>query len=204
MASVALVVVAFVVAFVVVAASRSFATPAPTLPKRPARQPHAVDGGPAAVPAGPRMLDIAALRREMGSAKGKPLLVHLWASWCGPCLEELPLVESFATEARARGVVVLSFSLDDPKRGARVAEVLRARAPGLTSIVARFDDPDQFMALFSREWEGSIPALFAFDRQGHLLRSLVGSVEPAELKQLLAELLAPSLPAPARDTHRRP
>ena len=48
----------------------------------------------------------------------------------------------------------------------RVAEVLAARAPSLTALIARIDDPDLFVLGFGGGWEGSIPALFAFDRRG--------------------------------------
>lgn len=147
---------------------------------------------------GPRTIEIDEIRREMQKSRGRTLFVHLWASWCGPCLAELPLIDAFAREARSRGAVVLSVSLDNDPRGiARVAAVLRARAPGLTNFVAKFDDPDQFMTLFSRGWEGAIPALFAFDRTGKLSASLIGEVEPSELDSLLPPLPQHAAP-PAR------
>jgi thiol-disulfide isomerase/thioredoxin len=140
----------------------------------------------------PRLLEMAEIRREMYKARGHLLFVHLWASWCGPCLDELPLINRFARAARARGATVISLSLDSDARGvAGVPAVLRARAPGLTRFVAHFEDPGQFMSLFSRSWEGAIPALFAFDRAGKLRASLVGEVAPSELESLLARMNRP-------------
>ena len=147
------------------------------------------------------ILDGKAILQEMRKSRGRGLFVHLWASWCGPCLEELPLVDVFARVVRERGATFLSVSLDDVRRGSHVAEVLRKRAPTLTPYVARFDDPDQFMSLFSPNWQGAIPALFGFDADGRLRGSLVGEVDPDELDQLLAEI-APrgraKSPAPAQ------
>jgi thiol-disulfide isomerase/thioredoxin len=132
------------------------------------------------------VVDVGELRQEMQKAHGQSLFVHLWATWCGPCLEELPLVDQFARAARARGAVVLSVSLDNDPRGiARVQGVLRGRAPSLTALVARFEDPGQFMTLFSSSWEGAIPALFAFDGAGKLKSSLIGEVDPKEFETLL-------------------
>jgi len=143
-------------------------------------------------------LDVTRLGEEMRKARGRDLFIHLWASWCGPCLEELPQVDRFAREARARGATFLSVSLDDPRRAARVLEVLHKRGPNLTPFVARFDDPDKFIALFSTEWEGAIPALFAYDRQGHLRGSFVGEIESGDISRLLANIsVAPPEPAPA-------
>jgi thiol-disulfide isomerase/thioredoxin len=120
----------------------------------------------------------------------------MWASWCGPCLQELPAIDDFARRARARGIVVLSLALDtDYRGGGRVASVLRERAPRLTPIIAQFTDAGPFMAMFSRDWEGTIPALFVFDRAGTLEKSLLDAIEPAALDQLIEHLAGP-IPSP--------
>ena len=154
------------------------------------------DGGAPAETGGQLVtLDVDAIRAEMRKARGHGLIVHLWATWCGPCLDELPTINKLAGVARARGVTVLSLSLDNDYRGiARIATVLRARAPSLTPVVAHFDNADQFMSLFSSSWEGTIPALFAFDAAGKLQKSLIGEVDSRTLDGLLAKLAPPAAP----------
>lgn len=51
--------------------------------------------------------------------QGRPLLVNLWASWCGPCIEEMPELERFAQSQGAGGTQVVGIALDD-------AEAVRA------------------------------------------------------------------------------
>ena len=135
-------------------------------------------------------LDATSLRQVMRKAKGGDLFIHLWASWCGPCLEELPDIDRLARQARARGAAFVSVSLDDPRRAAHVLEVLHRQAPNLTRFVARLDDPDKFADLFSGEWDGSIPALFVYDRTGHLRASFVGQLENADIRRMLADIAA--------------
>jgi thiol-disulfide isomerase/thioredoxin len=144
------------------------------------------------------LLDATSLRQAMRKAKGGDLFIHLWASWCGPCLEELPALDRLARQARAHGATFLSVSLDDPKRGAHALDVLHRQAPNLTHFVAKLDDPDKFADLFSGEWDGSIPALFVYDRSGHLRASFVGQLENADIRRMLADIsVAPPVP-PAR------
>ena len=133
------------------------------------------------------------IRREMKKARGQVLFVHLWATWCAACLQELRSIDKFARTARGRGAVVFSLSLDNDLRGiTRVPAVLHDKAPSLTGFVAHFDDPNQFMPLFSRHWEGTIPALFAYDSAGTLRASLIGELEPRELDSLLDRMIPPS------------
>ena len=44
---------------------------------------------------------------------GSPTLVNLWASWCGPCLKEMPELQAFANEQAANGMQVVGIALDD-------------------------------------------------------------------------------------------
>ena len=46
--------------------------------------------------------------------RGKPLLVNFWATWCPPCVKELPEINQFYNEARARGWQVLGLAVDQP------------------------------------------------------------------------------------------
>jgi thiol-disulfide isomerase/thioredoxin len=49
---------------------------------------------------------------DMASFKGKPLLINFWATWCPPCVEELPLIDRFYRENSAKGWSVLGLAVD--------------------------------------------------------------------------------------------
>ncbi len=46
-------------------------------------------------------------------APGRPLLVNVWASWCGPCIEEMPELQRFATGQGSSGIQVVGLALDE-------------------------------------------------------------------------------------------
>jgi thiol-disulfide isomerase/thioredoxin len=48
------------------------------------------------------------------SLLGQPLLVNFWATWCPPCVEELPLLESFYQQQKAKGWRLLGIAIDQP------------------------------------------------------------------------------------------
>ena len=50
----------------------------------------------------------------MSSFRGKPLLVNFWATWCPPCIEELPLLDSFYRANKSNGWQLLGLAVDQP------------------------------------------------------------------------------------------
>jgi thiol-disulfide isomerase/thioredoxin len=137
-----------------------------------------------------RLVDVEGIKGLLRQSRGHVVLLHFWASWCGPCMEELPLIDKFARDMKPRGLEVLSLSLDDPARAAaRVGALLRRSAPNLTPNIAQFDDADALIAAIDPRWVGAIPALFVYDHQGKLRGNVIGESSRAELEQLVGELL---------------
>jgi thiol-disulfide isomerase/thioredoxin len=56
----------------------------------------------------------AGARLEMQSLRGKPLLLNFWATWCPPCIEEMPMLDEFFRENAAKSWQVLGLAIDQP------------------------------------------------------------------------------------------
>jgi len=140
-----------------------------------------------------RIISEAELRQELQSHKGRPLVLHFWASWCGPCLSELPVLARLAQDVRRRGVDFVAVSLDNPspRSAQRVSALLsqRVRDPHWSSIL-RVADVDTFMTGIDPSWDGAIPVFFAFDRDSKLRRSHLGNITQPEFEALVAGLVA--------------
>lgn len=96
---------------------------------------------------------------------GKGTLVNAWASWCGPCRREVPMLQKLAPKFAAQGVSILLVSLDEPADGAKALAFLDEEAVTLPSVLAA-RPLGPFKLGMAPSWPGMLPASFLFDAEG--------------------------------------
>jgi thiol-disulfide isomerase/thioredoxin len=150
------------------------------------------EGQPAAEQA--QVITVADLTRELRSHRGRPVILHFWATWCVPCLTELPFLDRAAKYLSRKGVDFLPVSLDSPTQlsakhvGALLAQ--RVRDPHWSPIL-KVGDIDAFMTSIDPHWEGAIPVFFVFDSDTRMRRTHLGNISQSEL-DALADWVTPA------------
>ncbi len=107
---------------------------------------------------------------------GRPLLVNVWASWCGPCIEEMPELARFAEAQGERGVQVLGLALDTPEG---VADFLQ-RVPVNYPVVLDTPGPRDASVQLGNA-QGLLPYSVLFDAQGRMVKAKLGPFEHGEI-----------------------
>ena len=117
----------------------------------------------------------------LGDAKGKPLLVNIWATWCAPCVKELPTLQALA--ARAGAPRVVAVSQDMAPRGSVDAFLDKNKLADLEV----WHDPK--MALSSAAGAEVLPTTILYDAEGREVWRYVGDLDWAgdEAARLLAD-----------------
>ncbi|MEO8999165.1 MAG: TlpA disulfide reductase family protein [Rhodanobacter sp.] len=119
---------------------------------------------------------------------GKVVIVTFWATWCGPCREELPLLSRYAQKHAEQGLVVLGFSLDTPDQ----LDQVRAVANTLKFPVGLLGDPH--VPGYGRIWH--LPVSFTIDREGRLVDNGWKDDEPIWTLERLDRVVLPLLNRP--------
>lgn len=130
--------------------------------------------------------DLSATPKTLADYRGKVVLLNFWASWCPPCLKEMPSMERLRAKAEARGLVIVALN------SAETREEVEAY---LSKMKLRFPillDPD---GSNTRRWNVfALPTTFLLDAEGRIRHVLTGPTEWDEgealkvIEAMLAEL----------------
>jgi thiol-disulfide isomerase/thioredoxin len=112
----------------------------------------------------------------LSAFKGKPLLINFWATWCPPCVKELPELDRFAKEFGAQGWQALGLAIDGPTP---VREFLTKVKVGLPVGLAGFGGTELAAALGNEA--GGLPFSVMIDAQGRVLHRKMGATTFDEL-----------------------
>ena len=123
-------------------------------------------GGP------PPALDLTALDgrvHRLGDYKGRVVLVNFWATWCGPCVQEMPSIQRLKEKLAGRPFDVLAVNLDEPE--SRIRNFLAKVSVGFPILL----DPERKV---SRAWNARIlPATYIVGPDGKIRYSVIGELE---------------------------
>jgi peroxiredoxin len=129
------------------------------------------------------LMDTHAMSRSLADYRGQVVLVNLWATWCPPCKEEMPALQSFYKKHREQGFVVIAINDGDP-----TADVLQfVKDYRLTFPV--WLDPT-YIATEQAFKTLTLPSSFVIDRTGTIQLQWVGGISLKTLEQYVAPLIA--------------
>ncbi|MES2047932.1 MAG: TlpA disulfide reductase family protein [Pseudomonadota bacterium] len=121
---------------------------------------------------------------DLAANAGNVIIINFWATWCAPCRQEMPALESYYRQHQAEGLRIIAISMDDPADDQLVQQVMREY-----SFAAAFRREADYKG-YGRIWR--MPMTFIIDRHGVLRKD--GSVgDPKVDLAILEKIVTPLL-----------
>jgi peroxiredoxin len=134
-------------------------------------------------------IDLAGVAKLAKNDTKKLLLVNLWASWCGPCVAELPELVTVNRMYRGRNFQLVTISLDDLTKAEDASRALKENHVSSTNMILNADDRDKFAEALDQDWPGPVPYTLLIAPGGKVVYRKTGAIDPLELKRAIVGYL---------------
>lgn len=122
--------------------------------------------------------------RNLGSLQAKIVLLNFWATWCGPCAGEMPMLVEVQKRYASRGVIVIGASLDDASTRSKIPPFIRRKKINFPIWVGA--SPEDLARFGLGE---ALPSTVFFDAEGRIVGRVVGKLRKRDLKPRLEWML---------------
>lgn len=148
-------------------------------------------------------IGVEGVKKLAANGTGKLRLINLWATWCAPCINELPELVKIGRQYANRGLDMITISTDDPKAADQVLKALKnaqaampdateksVRAEGRTTNNYHFDGkPDDLAEALDPKWQGPLPYTLLIDADGNIIHRISGEIDFTELRRAIVNHL---------------
>lgn len=114
---------------------------------------------------------------RLSAFQGKPLVINFWATWCPPCVEEMPLLDAFYQQNASNGWQVIGLAIDQPSR---VRQFLGQRSVSYPVGLAGLNGTALGTQLGNEQ--GGLPFTVVFDAKGTLKSRKLGKLSEDDIR----------------------
>ena len=118
------------------------------------------------------------------------VLINFWATWCRPCLEEIPILMKLEKELKESGFKLVPISLDEPESvDILVNPFIQKWFPDFSSYLSIERDMDSMVSVVDNAWNEILPTSYLLDKNGTVVHRIQGSYSLEEFYTMILPLI---------------
>jgi thiol-disulfide isomerase/thioredoxin len=133
------------------------------------------------------VIDDAGIKALLKNDTDKVRLINVWATWCGPCVTEMPEFVDINRMYRRRDFEFITLSADKPDKKDKAQELLRKMQASGKNFIYHSDDKYKLIEAIDPKWEGALPYTLLIEPGGKVVYRTQGSIVPQEMKKMIVE-----------------
>ena len=136
-----------------------------------------------------QLINAKALINRLNAKSNQIEVVNFWATWCGPCVAELPLFEKLRSEARPDvKVTLVSMDLDLNPDAGKVHRFVALKKIKSEVLILQEDDLSNWINDIDKEWSGALPATLVINHKTGKRKFFANPVREGDLDKLINEV----------------
>ena len=128
--------------------------------------------------------------QELATLRGRLVMLNVWATWCVPCLKEIPDLLTVEAELGPQGFVLLGLSIDEPGDAPQVESFRQKYFAGFRSLLRNSSDLDAVVSVVDPAWNEVVPTTYLIGREGHMSLRIQGKKAVEEFRAAARAALA--------------
>src|SRR5438874_1809740 len=134
-----------------------------------------------------KSIDEVGLERLVRNDTDKLLVINVWATWCGPCVAEMPDFVTMNRMYRKRNFQMVTLSIDEPEQKDAALKLLRENHASTTNYIAATANRDKLADILDKDWAGPIPHTVLIAPGGKIIYRKSGPIEPIEVRKQIVD-----------------
>lgn len=135
-------------------------------------------------------IDINGIKDLMKNDTKKLLLVNVWATWCVPCIIEMPELVNINRIYRGRAFTMVTISGDNPDKMYDVLKFLQDKHVSSKNYLYNNPDRTAMSEALDKDWPGGIPYTLVIKPGGEIIYRHSGSIEPRDLREIKKAIIS--------------
>ncbi|TRX28932.1 TlpA family protein disulfide reductase [Flavobacterium franklandianum] len=124
-------------------------------------------------------------KTSLESLKGKYIYIDVWATWCGPCIKEIPFLEKVEEQFQGKNILFVSISIDNSKDREKWSDFVSKKQMNGIQLLADKESDSKFVKEYNIQ---SIPRFILIDSNGNIVNANAPSPSDPKLVELLSSL----------------
>ena len=135
-----------------------------------------------------QLVKLENLQAELAKPSDQILVYNFWATWCAPCVKELPLFEKLNQDDKNVKVTLVSMDIDLDPNPEKVYKFIDRKKIQSRVLILDAVDPNSWINKIDKNWSGALPATLIINTKTGVRRFVNVAMKEGELEKLIAEI----------------